>query len=65
MAKQALGKGLGALIGKVSKDTSKTASVNTDPGPGDRVVSVSLSEIIPSPLQPRKHFNDEALGDLV
>ena len=37
MAKQALGKGLGALIGKVSKDTSKAAPVNTDPGPGDRV----------------------------
>ena len=65
MAKQALGKGLGALIGKVSKETSKAAPVNTDPGPGDLVVSVSLSEIIPSPLQPRKHFNDEALGDLV
>ena len=41
MAKQALGKGLGALIGKVSKDTSKPVSVSTDPGPRDRVVSAS------------------------
>ena len=65
MAKQALGKGLGALIGKVSKDTSKPAPVSTDPGPGDRVVLASLSDVVPSPLQPRKQFNDEALSDLV
>lgn len=65
MAKQALGKGLGALIGKVSKDSSKAEPVKSDPGPDDRVVSVSLSEIVPSPLQPRKQFNDDALSDLV
>ena len=65
MAKQALGKGLGALIGKVSKDTSKPAPVSTDPGPGDRVVLASLSDVVPSPLQPRKQFSDEALSDLV
>ena len=65
MAKQALGKGLGALIGKVSKDSSKAEPVISDPGPDDRVVSVSLSEIVPSPLQPRKQFNDDALSDLV
>ena len=65
MAKQALGKGLGALIGKVSKDSSKAEPVKSDPGPDDLVVSVSLSEIVPSPLQPRKQFNDDALSDLV
>ena len=65
MAKQALGKGLGALIGKVSKESSKAEPVKSDPGPDDRVVSVSLSEIVPSPLQPRKQFNDDALSDLV
>ena len=65
MAKQALGKGLGALIGKVSKDSSKAVPVKSDPGPDDRVVSVSLSEIVPSPFQPRKQFNDDALSDLV
>ena len=65
MAKQALGKGLGALIGKVSKDSSKAEPVKSDLGPDDRVVSVSLSEIVPSPLQPRKQFNDDALSDLV
>ena len=65
MAKQALGKGLGALIGKVSKDSSKAEPVKSDPGPDDRVVSVYLSEIVPSPLQPRKQFNDDALSDLV
>ena len=65
MAKQALGKAFGALIGKVSKDSSKAVPVKSDPGPDDRVVSVSLSEIVPSPLQPRKQFNDDALSDLV
>ncbi len=69
MAKQALGKGLGALIGRVDKDDKDedvTASpVNADPEPGDRVISASLSEVIPSPLQPRKHFTDDALDELV
>ncbi len=66
MAKQALGKGLGALIGRVDKDEGVTASpVNADPEPGDRVISASLSEVIPSPLQPRKPFTDDALDELV
>ncbi|MCH2024923.1 MAG: ParB/RepB/Spo0J family partition protein [Verrucomicrobiales bacterium] len=65
MAKQALGKGLGALIGKVSKDSSKAAPVSMDPGPGDRVVTAVLTDIVPSPLQPRKHFSDESLDELV
>jgi ParB family chromosome partitioning protein len=65
MAKQALGKGLGALIGKVSKDSSKAAPVSMDPGPGDRVVTAMLTDIVPSPLQPRKHFSDESLDELV
>ncbi len=69
MAKQALGKGLGALIGRVDKDDKDedvTASpVNADPEPGDRVISARLSAVIPSPLQPRKHFTDDALDELV
>ena len=66
MAKQALGKGLGALIGRLHKDDDVTASpVNADPEPGDRVISASLSEVVPSPLQPRKHFTDDALDELV
>ena len=66
MAKQALGKGLGALIGRVDKSDDVTASpVNADPEPGDRVISASLTEVIPSPLQPRKHFTDDALDELV
>ena len=66
MAKQALGKGLGALIGRVDKDEDVTASaVNADPEPGDRVISARISEVVPSPLQPRKHFTDNALDELV
>lgn len=65
MAKRGLGKGLGALIGKVNKGTPQPTPVSRDPGPGDRVVKASLTDIIPSPLQPRKNFSDDALGELV
>ena len=68
MAKQALGKGLGALIGRVDKkneDDVVASPANSDPGPGDRVISANLSEVVPSPLQPRKHFTDDALDELV
>ena len=67
MAKQALGKGLSALIGRVKdKSGDATASAaNADPEPGDRVISAKLSEIVPSPLQPRKNFTDNALDELV
>lgn len=64
MAKQALGKGLGALIGRVDK-TGAPAPVISDPAPGEAVIEASLSDIAPSPLQPRKRFNDEALEELV
>jgi len=68
MAKQALGKGLGALIGRVDKkneDDVVASPANSDPEPGDRVISANLSEVVPSPLQPRKHFTDDALDELV
>ena len=71
MAKQALGKGLGALIGRVDKGDSKAESpeaavaASTDPAPGDRVVQARLIDIVPSPLQPRKHFTEGALDELV
>ncbi len=67
MAKQALGKGLGALIGRVDKGDAPDATVpaSTDPAPGDRVVLARLADIVPSPLQPRKHFVDGALDELV
>ena len=59
MAKSALGKGLGALIG------ASSAAVRLDPQPGENVQQVSLAGIVPSPLQPRKEFDREALQELI
>ena len=63
MAKQALGKGLGALIKKsaVSPDTDAAAS----PDDFKRVRDVPLDMIIPSPLQPRMQFIESPLDDLM
>jgi ParB family chromosome partitioning protein len=63
MAKQALGKGLGALIRK------SAAAPVTEPAIAaadiKRVRDVPHDHVIPSPLQPRKHFIDAPLDDLV
>ena len=58
MAKVVLGKGLGALI-----SNNKPASPAAEPS--ERVERVALSEIVPSPLQPRKAFRSEQLQELV
>jgi ParB family chromosome partitioning protein len=58
MAKVVLGKGLGALISN-NKPASPTAE------PSERVERAALSDIVPSPLQPRKAFHSEQLQELV
>jgi ParB family transcriptional regulator, chromosome partitioning protein len=58
MTKVVLGKGLGALI-----STNKPASPVAEPW--ERVERVALSEIQPSPLQPRKAFQSEHLQELI
>jgi ParB family chromosome partitioning protein len=58
MAKVALGKGLGALL------TTKT-SPEPDVSAGERVERVALTEIIRSPMQPRKEFRDDQLNELI
>ena len=60
MARSGLGKGLGALIGTPSMAAS------TDVGEsGERVHQISLANIVPSTLQPRKDFGREALQELI
>lgn len=59
MAKVALGKGLGALI------NSRVVSPTPAPELGERVQNVRLSEIIPTPLQPRTEFRGERLQELI
>lgn len=59
MAKVALGKGLGALINtRVSSPTPATEQ-------GERVQRFALSEIVPTPLQPRTEFRGERLAELI
>jgi ParB family chromosome partitioning protein len=62
MAKTALGKGLGALIGP---RVTPTEPAREEIGPRERIYQVSLASIVPSRLQPRKDFAPEALQELV
>ncbi len=65
MAKQALGKGLGALIRKNSASPAAEASEDATLVNARHVREVALDLIIPSPLQPRTHFIEAPLDDLV
>ena len=60
MARPALGKGLGALIGTPSVAASTDVAES-----GERVHQISLASIVPSALQPRKDFGREALQELI
>jgi ParB family chromosome partitioning protein len=59
MAKSALGKGLSALI------TTRPPAIRLEAEPGEKIQQVDLASIVASPLQPRKDFAREALGELV
>src|ERR1700730_16053342 len=59
MAKTGLGKGLGALIG------ARPSVARPDVDSGEKIRQVSLTSIVPSPLQPRKNFSPEALQELI
>lgn len=60
MSKPALGKGLSALIRK----PGVVAPDATLPRDGELVVKVTLDRVVPSPLQPRKHFSQDRLEEL-
>ncbi|HEX5399063.1 MAG TPA: ParB/RepB/Spo0J family partition protein [Verrucomicrobiae bacterium] len=73
MAKPALGRGLGALLGSnppLTQPVSVPAPQPAVPTPAampnsrERVQRVPLNRIRPCPLQPRKDFSDEALREL-
>jgi ParB family chromosome partitioning protein len=59
MAKSALGKGLSALI------SARPPTTRLEAEPGEKVRQVSLTSIVPSPLQPRKDFARDVLEELV
>jgi len=60
MAKAALGKGLSALMGP-----AKLAAPQPETEKGETIRQVSRSNIVPSPLQPRKTFRPEELAEMV
>jgi ParB family chromosome partitioning protein len=70
MAKPALGRGLGALLGgsPIAKPLPMAPSVQIPesplPGSNERVQSVSLTRIQPCPFQPRKDFPADTLQEL-
>ena len=61
MAKKALGKGLGALIKQQPVDTDTQQQV---PETQQAQNNVPITEIVPSPLQPRKQFAQGQLDEL-
>jgi ParB family chromosome partitioning protein len=63
MSKQALGKGLGALIRKQPGGNPPEANQNAD-GHG-RAREVAIDRVVPSPLQPRTIFIETPLDELV
>lgn len=62
MAKSGLGKGLGALIS--ATPAFRAADSEPDSG-GEKVQLIPLARIVPSPLQPRREFEREALDELI
>src|SRR5215470_17454506 len=72
MAKPALGRGLGALLGgsPIAKPSNPVPIPNpaqqpiAQPLPGERVQHVALDRIRACPFQPRKEFSAEALREL-
>ena len=61
MAKAALGKGLSALMGGPGALATPEPIVEK----GESIRQIARSEIVPSPLQPRKTFRTEELQELV
>lgn len=59
MPKNALGKGLGALI--IKKDDTPAALGKVD---DERVIKAAVSDITTSPFQPRRHFNENQIAEL-
>lgn len=65
MARNALGRGLGALIREPEPQSAEVTRIpitHGEPTSGSQLVDIDLIE--PSPYQPRTHFREEALAEL-
>ncbi len=61
--KQALGRGLSALLKNTSEDINSAQDKNADKLVGS-IVEIEISSIVVNPFQPRSYFNEEALQEL-
>ncbi|PKR54661.1 ParB/RepB/Spo0J family partition protein [Thalassospira marina] len=69
--KRGLGRGLSALLGEEDDEVGAAVSGGSSisgeaahPGPGGTTQLVAISDLAPSPFQPRSNFDDEAIDDL-
>jgi ParB family chromosome partitioning protein len=61
--KQALGRGLSALLDDPEREISSVSDVNADKVVGN-VIDLEIDKIEVNPYQPRTHFNEEAIEEL-
>jgi ParB family transcriptional regulator, chromosome partitioning protein len=64
---QALGRGLGALLGETRREeplVSNGAQQGPSPRPSSGLAMLAISSIAPHPNQPRRYFDDAALDEL-
>jgi len=61
--KQALGRGLSALLKETSSDITSASDKNADKVVGN-IIEIELDTIEVNPYQPRSYFNEEALREL-
>lgn len=62
--KQALGRGLGALIADAPAADNRPAPEQSEPTAASGVVEIDVELIDLNPFQPRQHFDEEALAEL-
>ena len=68
MAKSPLGRGLGALLGGTPVSTPSVSALHSPEArteEGEKILQLSITEVSPSPLQPRRVFAEENLAELV
>lgn len=66
--KRGLGRGLSALLGEEDEEVAVAASGDdtsvVHPGPGGTTQLIAITDLRPSPFQPRSNFDDDAIDDL-
>ena len=61
--KQALGRGLSALLDDPGREISSASDFNTDKIVGN-IIDLEIDKIEVNPYQPRTNFNEEAIEEL-